>query len=264
MYADWPIMPSMRETSDSTARAVRSRFRRAESDAARLHLLETACLTLAGERDTRAALGTVLANAQRFVGADAALLLSQDAGGLTVRTACGNALPVGARVPVAGALATVLQTPMHPSLRNDVESRLMVGRKTAVAEELLLPLCFGGVARGVLALLIPAGSGRRSSPDDLRVLQALAVLFGGVLAGNKSAKAPSSQRDSTQELVRLTPREQQVFALLPRGLSNAEIAAELGIATGTAKVHVERILHKLGLDDRTKAAVRAAELGRGV
>ena len=61
----------------------------------------------------------------------------------------------------------------------------------------------------------------------------------------------------------LTPRELQVFALLPRGLTNAAMADELGIAACTVKTHVERILQKLGLDDRTQAAVRAAECGYG-
>jgi DNA-binding NarL/FixJ family response regulator len=62
-------------------------------------------------------------------------------------------------------------------------------------------------------------------------------------------------------LARLTPRERQVLALLPRGLSNAALGAELGIATGTVKVHVERILQKLGLGDRTRAAVYAVQHG---
>jgi len=48
---------------------------------------------------------------------------------------------------------------------------------------------------------------------------------------------------------------------MPRGLSNAEIAEQLGIATGTAKIHIERILRKLGVRDRTQAAVRATEWG---
>jgi DNA-binding NarL/FixJ family response regulator len=52
-----------------------------------------------------------------------------------------------------------------------------------------------------------------------------------------------------------------VLALLPRGLTNAGLGAELGISTGTAKVHVERILQKLQLSDRTQAAVYAVQAG---
>jgi DNA-binding NarL/FixJ family response regulator len=60
---------------------------------------------------------------------------------------------------------------------------------------------------------------------------------------------------------RLTEREKQVLSLIVQGMTNREIGARLGIAAGTAKVHVERILSKLGVVDRTQAAVRAAALG---
>jgi DNA-binding NarL/FixJ family response regulator len=49
--------------------------------------------------------------------------------------------------------------------------------------------------------------------------------------------------------------------LLASGQTNQEIAQTLGISKGTAKVHVERIIRKLGVSDRTQAAVRAIELG---
>ena len=54
----------------------------------------------------------------------------------------------------------------------------------------------------------------------------------------------------------LTPREQEVAVLVAAGLSNAGIAAELGIAPGTARIHVERILGKLGLTSRVQIATR--------
>lgn len=60
---------------------------------------------------------------------------------------------------------------------------------------------------------------------------------------------------------RLTPREATVLRLLARGRTNREIAAELGVAVGTVKAHVERIIGKLAVSDRTQAAVRAIELG---
>ena len=50
---------------------------------------------------------------------------------------------------------------------------------------------------------------------------------------------------------------------MPRGLTNAALARELGIAGGTVKVHIERILHKLDLRDRTQAAVYAVDHGFG-
>ena len=59
----------------------------------------------------------------------------------------------------------------------------------------------------------------------------------------------------------LTGREQEVLACLGRGLANKEIAAELFIAEKTVKTHVSNILDKLGLADRTQAALYAARHG---
>lgn len=59
----------------------------------------------------------------------------------------------------------------------------------------------------------------------------------------------------------LTARERQVLALVANGMSNRQIGEQLGITTGTAKAHVERVIGKLGAADRTQAAVRGIALG---
>jgi DNA-binding NarL/FixJ family response regulator len=59
----------------------------------------------------------------------------------------------------------------------------------------------------------------------------------------------------------LTPRETEVLGLLAAGSTNRQVAAELHLSLSTVKRHVEHIIRKLGVSDRTQAAVRAIELG---
>ncbi len=72
-------------------------------------------------------------------------------------------------------------------------------------------------------------------------------------------QAPSRQEQEPVEA--LSERELDVLRLLASGASNREIAAHLVLAEGTVKNHVTNILAKLGVNDRTQAALKARDLG---
>jgi Response regulator containing a CheY-like receiver domain and an HTH DNA-binding domain len=72
---------------------------------------------------------------------------------------------------------------------------------------------------------------------------------------------PADDQVRRAELDQLTARERDVLAALGRGLSNAELAATLGITEATAKTHVSRVLAKLGCTSRVQAAILAKEAG---
>ena len=74
-----------------------------------------------------------------------------------------------------------------------------------------------------------------------------------------SARGGEAGPPTTTGLERLTSRERDVLRCLARGLSNRAISEELGMAERTARTHVSNILAKLGLANRTQAALFAVE-----
>jgi len=99
------------------------------------------------------------------------------------------------------------------------------------------------------------------------VIQALQQVAAGGEALNTAVSARLLRRMTARQASGaapgepLTPRERQVLGLVANGMSNRAIGEHLGITTGTAKAHVERVIGKLGAADRTQAAVRGIALG---
>jgi DNA-binding NarL/FixJ family response regulator len=86
-------------------------------------------------------------------------------------------------------------------------------------------------------------------------------LGGGTAQETKPSSDSQSHKRPDPLPHSLTKRELEVLRLLAQGQTNQEIAQSLFLSALTVKTHVQRIISKLGVSDRTQAAVRAAELG---
>jgi DNA-binding NarL/FixJ family response regulator len=125
---------------------------------------------------------------------------------------------------------------------------------------------FAGLKAGASGFLL-----KDAPPADL--LAAIRTVAGGdaVLAPTATRRLidqfvpllpdPGRQSERDAVLGKLTNRERSVFAELAAGRSNREIATGLHLSEGTVKIHVGRILTKLGLRDRVQAVVLAYESG---
>jgi DNA-binding NarL/FixJ family response regulator len=78
---------------------------------------------------------------------------------------------------------------------------------------------------------------------------------------HQAGSGGSGQSRGVEQMESLTPREVEVLRLLSQGQTNPQIAQNLLVSRGTVKIHVQHIISKLGVSDRTQAAVRAIEAG---
>jgi DNA-binding NarL/FixJ family response regulator len=119
-----------------------------------------------------------------------------------------------------------------------------------IDDDRLLPAMRAGAAGYLL---------KNAEPHELaRAIRAAAAgeaLIDPSVAARLVETLAEEQRDHSYD--RLTAREREVLDLIGRGFSNKRIALELGIADKTAKTHVSNLLGKLGLADRTQAALYA-------
>jgi len=93
--------------------------------------------------------------------------------------------------------------------------------------------------------------------DPLALAAAIRSVHAGHVLLHPEVAALLTAGDTARGPAPLTPRERDVLAELARGRSNREIARTLGVAEKTVKTHVSAILAKLGVHDRTQAALQA-------
>ena len=97
-------------------------------------------------------------------------------------------------------------------------------------------------------------------PADRNIAKAIrAVHDGGSPLDPKAARALLESRRSRNAGPQLTDREREVLLLVRDGLANKQIARRLGIAERTVKAHLTSVFQRLGVTDRTQAALWASE-----
>jgi DNA-binding NarL/FixJ family response regulator len=102
-------------------------------------------------------------------------------------------------------------------------------------------------------------SGYLTKADNSKTLiKALRAVAAGGTYFPEAARAKVEARLKRDPL---TPRELQILHLIVEGLINKEIGGRLGITEGTVKLHVAKVLAKVGAQDRTRAAILAVERG---
>lgn len=123
---------------------------------------------------------------------------------------------------------------------------------------------FEGLRAGALGYLLKDVSGEELAEAVRTVAEGGALIEPSVarkVVAEFARLAPPARPPEEGLPEPLTEREREVVELLASGLTNREIAARLHLAEGTVKNYVSSILQKLGVRDRTQAAVRARELG---
>ncbi|MFF5440086.1 response regulator [Streptomyces achromogenes] len=196
---------------------------------------------------------TVLLNAQRDIEVIGQAVDGRDAIARTAELAPDVVL-MDIRMPELGGIeATRRITEDHPAVRVlvlttfDLDEYVYDALRAGASGFLLKDASADQLAEAVR--VVAAGDALLAPGITRRLIAEFSRLDGG-------GRAPLRRR-----VGELTERETEVLALIAQGLSNAEIAERLVVAEQTVKTHVGRILVKLGLRDRTQAAVYAYESG---
>jgi two-component system, NarL family, response regulator LiaR len=140
-------------------------------------------------------------------------------------------------------------------LRERVPGARVIVLTSFLEDDRLLPAMRAGAAGYLLKNVQPQELARA-----IRAADAGETLIDPVVAARLVEALAEGEQDDGYD--RLTPREREVLDLIGRGFSNKRIAVELGVAEKTVKTHVSNVLGKLGLADRTQAALYVARAGR--
>ena len=138
-------------------------------------------------------------------------------------------------------------------LRRRVPGARVIVLTSFLEDDRLLPAIRAGAAGYLLKNVQPQELARA-----VRLADEGETLIDPAVAARLVSAVADGQADEPEPL---TPREQEVLELIGRGYSNKRIALELGVAEKTVKTHVSHVLAKLGVSDRTQAALYAARLG---
>jgi NarL family two-component system response regulator LiaR len=138
------------------------------------------------------------------------------------------------------------------ALRERLPATRVVVLTSFLDDDKLMPALRAGAAGYLLKNAAPQEVARA-----VRAAHAGETLLDPVVA----ARLVEALAGGEEPLDRLTPREREVLALIGRGFPNKLIARELGLSEKTVKTHVGHVLAKLGVTDRTQAAVAAVRAG---
>jgi NarL family two-component system response regulator LiaR len=140
------------------------------------------------------------------------------------------------------------------ALRERVPAARVIVLTSFLDDERLLPALRAGAAGYLLENVAPQELARA-----VRAAHAGEALLDPVVAARLVERL--SDDGAPDPLDRLTPREREVLVLIGRGFPNKRIARELELSEKTVKTHVGHVLAKLGVTDRTQAAVVAVRAG---